>query len=214
MRSIEILSIGVSRTLIAVGACGALALAIGVGCSSSSSSGSGGASCTKNSECPSGQSCVLSNTGTSSAMFVHLTEFGDGDGDGFPPDEGGGGDGFPPDEGGGGGTGQGTPDGGSSESSGPKGTCQAPKSSASGNTGGQDGGSSSQPTDPAPTKKAIGSDCEKGAECEGGICVRFTGNDGQKYGFCSNQCTKPEQCPPSGWDCQLAPGPYCVPTKQ
>jgi hypothetical protein len=43
--------------------------------------------------------------------------------------------------------------------------------------------------------------------------VKFTDNDGIKRGFCSRVCTKADDCPEEGWECNLAPYTACVPAK-
>ena len=76
-----------------------------------------------------------------------------------------------------------------------------------------DSGSVSKTADAgtSPTKKAFGDDCTASDQCSDGKCVQFTGNDGKKHGFCSRQCTTAEDCPESGWECNLAPYTACVP---
>lgn len=84
-----------------------------------------------------------------------------------------------------------------------------------------DGGKTAQPTPtttgtptptPTPTAKgALGDNCTASEQCADGKCVQFTDNSGQKRGFCSRQCTKAEDCPESGWECNLAPYTACVP---
>lgn len=79
-------------------------------------------------------------------------------------------------------------------------TSSSSTSSSSGSSGG--GGS-----------KALGTDCTAGSECKDGKCVKFTDNSGTPRGFCSRTCTKAEDCPEEGWECNLAPYTACVPKK-
>jgi hypothetical protein len=58
--------------------------------------------------------------------------------------------------------------------------------------------------------KALGEDCASADECAEGYCLMFE-DAGVTYGFCTRSCTSAEDCPESGWECNLAPHTACVP---
>lgn len=111
------------------------------------------------------------------------------------------------DDGGGGGqtTGASSPTspskGGSSESSSSESSSESSSSTESSSSSTSSG------------SKVLGQDCTASAECAENKCVLFTDNDGKRRGFCSRACTKAEDCPESGWECNISPWTACVPQR-
>ncbi len=91
--------------------------------------------------------------------------------------------------------------------------CNKTSSSSSSSSSSSGSTSSSSGSSGTSGSKKLGDDCTKGDECEGGKCLKFTGNDGKEHGFCTRQCTKAADCPESGWECNLSPYTACVPKK-
>lgn len=98
-------------------------------------------------------------------------------------------------------TGSSTSSSGGGSSSGGSSTSSTSSSSSSSSSSGGGG------------TKSFGQDCTKSEECQENKCVLFTDNSGQERGFCSRVCTKAEDCPEDGWECNLAPYTACVPAK-
>jgi len=112
--------------------------------------------------------------------------------------------------------------GSSSSSSGSSGSSGSSNSSGSSGSSGQTSSSSSSTSSSSTSSssgssgggsKELGTDCTAGSECKDGKCVKFTDNSGTPRGFCSRTCTKAEDCPEEGWECNLAPYTACVPKK-
>jgi hypothetical protein len=85
-------------------------------------------------------------------------------------------------------------------------------SSGSSSSSGSSGATSSSSSGGASGTGSLGEHCESNGDCKESKCVQFTDNDGNERGFCSRVCTKAEDCPEEGWECNLAPYTACVPS--
>src|SRR5262249_22257413 len=86
----------------------------------------------------------------------------------------------------------------SSSSDGGGGSADGGGGSSEGGGGGQDAGGGQ--------KAAFGADCKSADDCSTGMCLK-----GSWGGFCTRSCTKVEDCPEMGWECNLSPYTACVP---